>query len=193
MQPHNNLEELRAKVENCKRCSLWKTRKKVVFGEGPENASVFLIGLGPGHNENLQGKPFVGLAGKFLNHLLALAGLNRKEVYITSVMKCYLPENRATKEQIKTCKHYLDVQLEIIKPKIIVPLGNVALQYVAEKFNIGSDRISKIHGKLFNAKASWGKVKIVPMYHPAAALRNGGLRKMLETDWRRLRELLKNS
>ncbi|RLG69598.1 MAG: uracil-DNA glycosylase, partial [Candidatus Iainarchaeum archaeon] len=106
---------------------------------------------------------------------------------------CYLPENRATKEQIKTCKHYLDVQLEIIKPKIIVPLGNVALQYVAEKFNIGSDRISKIHGKLFNAKASWGKVKIVPMYHPAAALRNGGLRKMLETDWRRLRELLKNS
>ena len=193
MESHSNLEELRKKVENCKRCSLWKTRKKVVFGEGPENAGIFLIGLGPGRNENLHGKPFIGAAGKFLNHLLALAGLSRKEVYITSVMKCYLPENRATKEQIKICERYLDMQLEIVKPKVILPLGSVALQYVAEKFNIELDRISKVHGKLFNARASWGKVKIVPMYHPAAALRNGGLRKTLEEDWRKMRELLKNS
>ena len=190
MQADSDLERLRKEVGNCKRCSLWKNRKNVVFGEGPENASIFLIGLGPGRNENLHGKPFIGAAGKFLNHLLALAGLSRKEVYITSVMKCYLPKNKATKEQINACRRYLDRQLEIIKPSMIIPLGNVALQYVSEKFNVGFDRISKIHGKLFNAKASWGEIKIIPMYHPAAALRNGALRKTLEKDWKKLRSVV---
>jgi DNA polymerase len=177
-------------VENCKRCSLWKNRKKVAFGEGPENANIFLIGLGPGRNENLQGRPFIGAAGKFLNNLLALAGLSRKEVYITSVMKCYLLDNKATKEQIETCRQYLDRQLEIIKPSIIIPLGSIALKYVSEKFNVEFDRINEIHGRLFSAESSWGEIKIIPMYHPAAALRNGALRKTLEADWKKLRSVL---
>lgn len=185
------LDSLRKEVERCKKCSLWKTRKKTAFGEGPGNANIFLIGLGPGKEEDIQGKPFVGPAGKLLNKLLSLAGLKREQVYITSVMKCYLPQNKATNEQIKACSQYLDMQLEIIKPRIIVPLGNVALQYVGKMFDIELNRISEIHCKIFDVNASWGEIKIIPMYHPAAALRNGALRKTLEEDWRRFGQLIR--
>jgi len=181
--------KLRKAVEKCQSCSLHKMRKKAAFGEGPENANVFLIGLGPGYNENIQGRPFVGAAGKFLNVLLSLAGLSREEVYITSVMKCYLPNNKATREQIETCSPYLDRQLEIIKPGIIIPLGSVALHYVSERFNIETAKISEIHCTLLNANASWSKIKIIPMYHPAAALRNGALRETLKNDWKKLRSV----
>lgn len=186
------LEDLRENVENCKRCSLWKTRNKAVFGEGPINAKIFLIGLGPGKEENLQGKPFVGPAGKFLNKLLKLAGIERKRVYITSVLKCYLPENKATPQQIKACKPYLDKQLAIIKPKIIIPLGSVAAKYVEKEFALEIGKISEAHAKPMQAKAFWGKVLIIPMYHPAAALRNGALRRTIEEDWKSIGNLLKS-
>ncbi|RLI39658.1 uracil-DNA glycosylase, partial [Candidatus Bathyarchaeota archaeon] len=106
------LEALRKEVEGCRKCPLWRTRKNPVFGEGPPDAEIMLIGLGPGRQEDLQGRPFVGAAGKFLDQLLEVAGLRREEVYITNVMKCFLPENRATDDEIKTCTQYLDQQIE---------------------------------------------------------------------------------
>lgn len=184
------LRELEKKVKECTKCELWKNRKKAVFGEGPENADIFLIGLGPGKKENLSGKPFVGRAGKFLNELLKKAGLKRENVYITSVLKCYLPKNKATKKQIKECTPYLEKQLELIKPKTILPLGNVAIGVVGELFDLSLNRIGRVHGKEFKGIADWCNVRVVPMYHPAAALRNGGLRETLEKDWKKFGESL---
>ncbi len=184
------LFNLEKEVSSCKKCSLWKNRIKPAFGEGPENAKIMLIGLAPGYNENLQGRPFVGAAGKFLNRLIELAGLKRSELYITSVLKCYVPDNRPAIEEIETCSRYLDRQIEIIRPYVIIPLGSVALQYAAVRFNLHLPTISMIHGKVYFANAFNRRIAIIPMYHPAAALRNGALRKVLENDWLALRNKL---
>ena len=187
-----NLKQLKEKAESCKQCDLWKNRKKSVFGEGPENAKIMLIGLGPGYWENEKGRPFVGAAGKLLNKLLGFAGLRREEVYITNVVKCYLPDNQVTDEEVKTCTSlYLDNQIKIIKPETILTLGNVATGYVFKKFNLSLASMGKIHGNIFPIYNLLFKGKIIPMYHPAAALRNPGLRKTVEEDWIKMKEVLK--
>ncbi|MEM2686703.1 MAG: uracil-DNA glycosylase, partial [Candidatus Bathyarchaeia archaeon] len=99
----DSYEHLKLEVENCRKCSLWRGSRHKVVGEGPLNSRIMLVGLGPGYYENLEGRPFVGAAGKFLNSLLALAGLERGKLYITNVVKCYLPDNKATDEQVKMC------------------------------------------------------------------------------------------
>ena len=188
----DELEILRKEVQNCRKCSLWKNRKHAVFGEGPADADIFLIGLGPGYNENLQGRPFVGAAGKLLDKLLKFAGLERSSIYISNVVKCYLPDNRATEEQINICtSNYLDKQLNIIRPKIIIPLGNIATQYLFGKFSLEQAPMNKIHGQVFVISNLFFNAKIIPMYHPAAALRNPGLNEILEADWKNLAGLLK--
>jgi len=185
------LEELRREVENCKKCPLWKTRKKPVFGEGPVDAEIMLIGLGPGYHENIEGRPFVGAAGKLLDKLLELAGLDRTEVYITNVMKCYLPENKANEEEIEACTPYLDKQIEIIQPRIMVALGNVAAEYLFKKFGLKRQSMGKIHGKIYRVSSLILQAEIIPMYHPASALRNPPLRTVLMEDWRKLGEHLR--
>ena len=184
------LEELEREVERCRKCPLWRTRKKPVFGEGPPDAKIMLIGLGPGYHENLEGRPFVGAAGKLLDRLLELAGVERSKVYITNIVKCYLPENRVTREEVEACTPYLDEQIEIIQPKVIVTLGNVATEYIFGKLGIKLEPISRIHGKVFKASTLILQVTIIPMYHPAAALRNPGLRSVVEEDWMKIREVL---
>ena len=187
------LEALRKEVEGCRKCPLWRTRKNPVFGEGPPDAEIMLIGLGPGRQEDLQGRPFVGAAGKFLDQLLEIAGLRREEVYITNVMKCFLPENRATDDEIKTCTQYLDQQIEIIQPKVIVTLGNVATNHIFGKFGLKPEAMEKVHGKIFEISTLIFQAHLIPMYHPASALRNPPLRGTLIEDWREfgrwLREL----
>lgn len=185
-----SLEELKKEVEQCKKCPLWKTRKKPVFGEGPSNAKMMLIGLGPGYHENLEGRPFVGAAGKLLDRLLESAGVERSMVYITNIVKCYLPENRVTREEVRACTPYLDRQIEIIQPKVIVTLGNVAMEYIFGKFGIKLEPISRIHGEVFKTSTLILQVTVIPMYHPAAALRNPGLRSVVEEDWMKIREVL---
>jgi uracil-DNA glycosylase family 4 len=182
----NDLSELNRQVELCRKCGLWKTRSKAVFGEGPENANIMLVGLGPGYHENSEGRPFVGAAGKLLNELLALAGLEREGVYVTNIMKCYLPNNQPTEEEIKACTPYLDEQVEIIKPKTIILLGNVVNKYIFNKFGLQLSSMGNLHGKNFSASTLFLQVKIIPMYHPAAALRNPGLKDIVENDWRNL-------
>lgn len=182
------LVELKSQAEKCRACELWKNRKKAVFGEGPANANIMLIGLGPGYWENEKGRPFVGAAGKLLDELLSLAGLKREEVYITNVVKCYLPNNKATQEQVRICTSlYLDKQIELIKPKIIVTLGNIASEYIFNKFKLKLESMNKVHGKIFFVSGLLAKIKVIPMYHPAAALRNPGLREIVEKDWKSLK------
>jgi DNA polymerase len=114
---NEKLEEIVEEIKACRKCSLWKTRKNPVPGEGNINAEIMVVGLGPGFNEDRLGRPFVGRAGKFLDELLTLIGIKRKEIYITNVIKCFLPNNIATNEQIKACTPYLDKQLATIKTK----------------------------------------------------------------------------
>ncbi|MEA1925516.1 MAG: uracil-DNA glycosylase [Candidatus Altiarchaeota archaeon] len=181
------LRELEEKIRECTRCSLSETRKNPVPGEGDINAKIMLVGLGPGYHENLQGKPFVGSSGKFLNELLKLARLKREEVYITNVIKCYLPDNKPTPEQIKACSPYLDLQIELINPETILTLGNVATSHISQKFNLGIGSIGRAHGSVFEINTLLLHARIIPMYHPASALYNPGMRETLRDDWKNLR------
>lgn len=180
------LEQLKKNVENCRKCPLWKSRSKPVFGEGPPNARIMLIGLGPGYHEDKEGRPFVGSAGKFLDKLLELSKIRRDEVYITNIVKCYLPENKASDEVIRMCTPYLDKQIEIIDPEHIIGLGSIAVEYLSEKYGFQFTSIEKMHGATLKISTVSREVKITIMYHPAAGLRNPSLRRIIEEDWKRL-------
>jgi uracil-DNA glycosylase family 4 len=184
------LQEIEKEIRTCSKCPLHKTRKLPVPGEGNIDTGIILIGLGPGYHENLQGKPFVGAAGKFLDELLELAGSSRKEVFITNVIKCYLPDNKPTEEEIEACKSYLDRQIEIIKPKIILTLGNVSTSYVLKEFGLKPESMWKIHGKAFQINNLLLQTKIIPMYHPASALYNPNMREILRVDWKTIKNTL---
>ena len=180
------LDRLRKMVEECRKCPLWKNRNKPVFGEGPPDAKIMLIGLGPGYHEDREGRPFVGAAGKFLNKLLDSVGLKREEVYITNVVKCYLPENKVTDEEVKACTPYLDKQIELVDPETIIALGNTAAEYLSKKYRFQFTSMEKMHGQVLRIPTISREVKIVLMYHPAAGLRNPPLRSVIEDDWRKL-------
>jgi DNA polymerase len=120
-------QRLNQEIKNCKKCSLWKTRKNVVPGEGPVNTKIIILGQAPGSKENKIGKPFIGRAGQFLNQLLKIAKIDRKKVFITSPIKCFPPKNRKPKkEEIEACLPYLRKQIEIINPQKFILLGEVA-------------------------------------------------------------------
>ena len=168
------LTELYKEIERCQACELAKSRTRVVPGEGPEKVDILFIGEAPGWHEDQQGRPFVGPAGQFLEELLASIKLNRGQVYIANVIKCRPPSNRdPLPGEIQACSKWLDRQVELLQPKIIVTLGRYSM---ARYFP--NQTISKIHGK---AKKE-NNVILFPMYHPAAALHQGGLRKTIEAD-----------
>jgi DNA polymerase len=176
------LEEIAAEVRVCPKCELARTRTHAVPGDGNAKARVMLIGEGPGWHEDQQGKPFVGNAGKFLNELLAKAGLTRDEVFITNVVKCRPPGNRdPLPDEIAACAPYLERQIAAIDPDVIITLGRFSM---ARWFP--GERISKIHGQ---AKRD-GRRLVVPMYHPAAALHQAALRGDIEDDFAKLPKLL---
>jgi len=185
-----SMEKIEEEIKNCKRCDLWKTRNHCVVGSGNLNAKIMFIGEAPGYNEDLQGKPFVGKAGKFFDELLSSVELTRDEVYITNILKCRPPGNRnPTEEEIKACTPYLDRQIEIIKPKIICCLGNFATNYIFKKFNLKPESISKIHGKIFNISNLFGIKYIIPLYHPAVAVYNFNMKNILLEDFAKLKGL----
>ena len=182
MTENDSLDKIAAEVRVCKNCPLHKGRKNAVPGEGPANARIMLIGEGPGFHENEQGRPFVGAAGKFLEELLASAGLKREEVWIGNVVKCRPPGNRdPLPDEIKACGDYLDRQIAVINPKVIITLGRYSMaRYFADA------KISAIHGQ---PKRVGGRL-IVAMYHPAAALHQASLRPTVEADFKRLPQIL---
>lgn len=176
------LSDLYKEIEHCQDCELAKQRTKVVPGEGPEDATLLFIGEAPGWNEDQQGRPFVGQAGKFLDELLASINLNRDQVYIANVIKCRPPGNRdPLPAEILACSKWLKRQIEIIKPRMIVTLG----RYSMAKY-FPNQPISKIHGK---AKKENGIIYYA-MYHPAAALHQGNLRKVIEDDMLKIPQIL---
>ncbi len=178
----DSLAQVAAEVTGCENCKLYATRKKAVPGEGPADARILFIGEGPGFNENEQGRPFVGAAGQLLNDLLGLAGLKREEVFITNVVKCRPPQNRDPEvDELKACNAYLDRQIVLINPKVIVTLG----RYSMAKFFPGA-KISEIHGQ---ARTFGGRL-VVAMLHPAAALHQPQNKPLLEQDFRQLPDLL---
>ncbi len=182
--------QLKLEVENCRKCDLWKRSKHHILGEGPLNSRIMLVGLGPGYHENIEGRPFVGAAGKLLNNLLTLAGLERGKLYITNVIKCYLPDNKATDEQVKTCGQYLDRQIGLLKPKVVIALGSVATKYLFEKHGLQYTSMDKLHGRILKVESLTYSRFIVAMYHPASALYNPSAREVLEKDWKKLGEAL---
>lgn len=190
------LKNMEEELKNFEESPLYQYRiennSKPVMGEGNENAEIMFIGEAPGKKEAETGRPFCGASGKMLDSLLESVGIKRVEVYITNIVKDRPQENRdPTKEEIETYSHFLDEQIEIIQPKIIATLGRFSMNYVMRRYGLGKelDAISKMHGKSFDVKFSYGKVKIIPLYHPAAALYNGGLRKTLEKDFKILKNV----
>lgn len=166
----------------CQECGLAKGRTRVVPGEGPEPAEIMFIGEAPGFQEDRQGRPFVGPAGQFLEELLGLVGLRRDQVYIGNVVKCRPPNNRdPLPTEIAACKHWLDAQIRLVNPQIIVTLG----RYSMARWFPGQS-ISKVHGRPIERDG----VLIFPMYHPAAALHQNSLRAAIEEDIRKLPDLL---
>lgn len=177
-----SLQEVAAAVAECTACPLAKSRVKTVPGEGPAGARVMLIGEAPGYHENQQGRPFVGPAGRFLEELLASVGLTRKDVFIGNVVKCRPPGNRDPQpDEIAACAHFLDAQIALVKPKIVVTLG----RYSMAKFFPG-ETISKIHGVARKRR----DFTCFAMYHPAAALHNPALKQVLLKDMQKLPALL---
>ncbi len=161
-----------------------------VIGEGSHHASIMFIGEAPGKNEAATGRPFCGAAGRVLDELLASVGIARADVYITNIVKDRPPENRdPTPEEIEAYAPYLDRQIAIIQPKVIATLGRFSMQYIMTRFGLGAQLapISALHGKEFTATAPYGKVAIVPLYHPAVALYDGSKRAELERDFAVLR------
>jgi len=178
----SSLTELNAEIERCKICELAKHRTRVVPGDGPENARLLFIGEAPGWHEDQSGKPFVGAAGQYLDQLIGLIGYKRNQVYICNVIKCRPPENRDPMPgEILACSKWLERQLDLIKPRVIVTLG----RYSMSKYFPG-ESISKVHGR---AKRI-GNVIYFAMYHPAAALHQGNLRKVIEADMLKLPAVL---
>lgn len=177
------LKQIHDEVQKCTRCPLYKTAHQGVPGEGSVMAQVFFIGEGPGAEEDKQGRPFVGAAGKFLTQMIESVGWKREDVFIGNVVKHRPPDNRDPEpEEIDACYPYLERQLEIIQPKIIVLLGRHAMG----RFLPSNFKISQEHGKLFRRNGRY----YVPLYHPAAALYQGSLRRVLEDDFRRLPKMI---
>jgi len=185
VNPTEILNEVAAQVRRCENCQLHFSRKLAVPGEGPSDSELMFIGEGPGFNENEQGRPFVGQAGKFLDELLGVAGFQRQQVFIANVVKCRPPSNRdPLPEELAACAVYLDRQIEAINPPVIVTLGRFSMA----KY-LPSARISEVHGKTF-----WVHERlIVPMFHPAAALHQPSLKNSIIEDFRKLPDAIQTA
>ena len=162
---YQNWEELEQVCKNCTKCKLCNGRKNVVIGTGNKEAKIMFIGEGPGADEDIQGIPFVGKAGQLMNKALQGLGLNREDIYIANVVKCRPPQNRnPEKEEADSCKEYLETQINLVKPEIIVLLGSISLKNVlGDEYGITQSR-----GKWFEKDG----IKILPTFHPAALLRD---------------------
>ncbi|MFC2001289.1 uracil-DNA glycosylase [Chloroflexota bacterium] len=179
------LSELNEQIARCQLCEIAKSRTKVVPGEGAEDADVMFIGEAPGWHEDQQGRPFVGPAGQYLDKLLDYIGLRREQVYITNIVKTRPPGNRdPLPGEIQNCRHWLESQIEIIRPKMIVTLG----RYSMAMFFPGKT-ISKIHG----TAQKRDDIIYYAMYHPAAALHQQSLRQTIEADMLKIPPLLAES
>jgi len=189
------LRQIKDEVVNFKESPLYaeRIRNRVfpVIGEGSHHAEIMFVGEAPGKTEAETGRPFSGAAGRVLDELLQSTGIERKDVYITNVVKDRPTNNRdPLPEEINLYAPFLDRQIDIIQPKAIVALGRHSMRYLMDKWGLLFQSISVIHGKVFDAEASYGKIKFVPLFHPAAALYNPELKEQMEKDFTVLKEII---
>lgn len=188
MDKQQELNKLASQIKLCKNCPLYKGTTQAVPGEGSPNAEIMFIGEGPGYWEDQKGRPFVGQAGQLLDKMINMIGLKRSDVFIANVVKHRPPENRdPLPNEISACGEWLDKQIEIIDPKMIVTLGRFSMAKFAEGVSI-----SAVHGTsrqvIFNDK----KILVAFMYHPAAALRAGAVMQSLKTDFSKIPQMLED-
>lgn len=178
------LFSLAEEIRKCTACPLWKGTTLAVPGDGPKDVKIMLVGEAPGEEEDRQGLSFVGRSGKLLNTMLEVAELDRKKVFITNTVKHRPPKNRAPKaSEMKVCKElWLDKQIEIIKPKLIILLGGTALKTLTDETSV-----EKLHGRIIEKDQQ----KYFVTYHPSAALRFPETRKKMEDDFRKLKSIAK--
>jgi len=179
------LEELRKDIGECTRCKLSKQRKNIVFGEGSSSSKIMFIGEAPGKEEDIQSRPFVGEAGVLLTRLIEKMGLKRGEVYIANIVKCRPPENRNPEDdEISSCISFVDRQIEIIRPEVIITLGRIALQSLMKNPSL---KITAVRGRFFDYKG----IPVMPTFHPAYLLRNPGDKWKTWSDAQRAMEKIK--
>lgn len=190
------LEHIANQVRNLDESPLYEYRQEndylPVIGEGDPDAQVMFIGEAPGAQEAASGKPFAGSAGRVLDRLLESIGLERKQVYITNVVKDRPPDNRDPhKDEIELYTPFLARQIEIIQPQVIATLGRFAMDFILEHFNLPQrgEKLGDLHGKALEAQASYGKVRVVPLYHPAATFYNRDLEKAMKEDFQTVSDL----
>lgn len=181
---YTNWNDLKRDCLACTRCGLCETRHNVVFGVGPENAEVLFIGEGPGEYEDLQGIPFVGKAGLFLDDMLSIIGLSRRNCYIANIVKCRPPHNRdPLNVEQASCSEWLEAQISLLSPKIIICLGRIAaMQYIDPNF-----RITREHGRWYNIDGT----QRMAMYHPSALLRDPAKRPETFRDLKSLQAMVR--
>ncbi len=181
----SNLEEIRSELGNCQRCKLGRTRRTLVFGEGNSKTSLMLIGEGPGYDEDVQGKPFVGRAGQLLTKILQAIAIQRDEVYITNIIKCRPPQNRNPEPgEIESCYPFLLKQIQAIQPRIICALGTFAAQTLLKT----NGKITSLRGRAY----TFSGIQIFPTYHPAYLLRNPEKKREVWEDMKKIAKVLSN-
>jgi len=181
-----NLEEIRRELGDCRRCKLHQTRRSLVFGEGNEKAKLMFIGEGPGYDEDVQGRPFVGKAGQLLTKIIQSIHLQREEVYITNIIKCRPPQNRNPEtDEIDHCNPFLIKQIDAIQPQIICALGTFAAQTLLKT----DTKITALRGRFYELKG----IKVIPTYHPAYLLRNPERKREVWEDMKIISERLNNA
>lgn len=182
-EAEDSIDKVASEVVVCTKCRLCNTRKHAVPGEGSRSARVMFVGEAPGEQEDNQGRPFVGAAGKLLTELVESIGLRREDVYITNIVKCRPPNNRPPrKDETQACGPYLERQMSLIQPRVICPMGNSAIRGLMNS----EDSVTLLHGIPFEV----GSITYFPMFHPAAALYTFSLKKVLEEDFKKLGALL---
>jgi uracil-DNA glycosylase family 4 len=181
----STLEKVRKELGDCKRCKLHQTRRTIVFGEGNEKSSLMFIGEGPGYDEDVQGRPFVGRAGQLLTKIIQSINLPREEVYITNIIKCRPPQNRNPEpDEIQSCHPFLMKQIRVIQPKIICALGTFSAQTLLKT----DTKITALRGKFYDLEG----IKVMPTYHPAFLLRNPERKREVWEDMKKIAEWLSN-
>jgi len=180
------LADVKKELGDCRRCKLHRTRKTIVFGEGNEKAALMFVGEGPGYDEDVQGRPFVGKAGQLLTKIIESINLSREEVYIANIIKCRPPQNRNPElDEIESCNPFLMKQIRVIQPKIICALGTFSAQTLLKT----DTKITALRGNLYHLDG----IKIIPTYHPAFLLRNPERKRDVWEDMKKISDLLMKS
>jgi DNA polymerase len=187
------LSRVAKEVSVCRKCRLWKTAKNGVPGEGAPDSPVLLVGEAPGNQEDLTGRPFVGSAGKLLEKLLRDIGCDRNQVFISNIVKHRPPRNREPRsDEVEACTPYLERQIKIIKPEIILAMGRHATKHLLAKTGCNFGMMSEVRGRVYSARLFNRRVKIIPTYHPAAALYMPKYTRVLAEDFRRMKAELEH-